>query len=81
MSKEPGELLHTPVFAMSLVTAFSTRLQMTPHLDYFKTLLPPNGNFSPDFSICPVETAPTNPSPLQREVMQVNKDVPFHAVC
>ena len=89
MSKGPVDLFHAPVFVMSLVIAFSTRLQIIPHTDTSKTLLLPNGNFtlfpkvdiSPDLSICPVEVAPAAPSPLHRKVMQMSKDMPFHPMC
>lgn len=80
MSKGTGELLHAPVFVMSLVIAFSPRLQITPHTTYFQTLLPPNGNFSPDFSICAGEVAPAVPSPPHREVMPMSEDVPLRAM-
>lgn len=49
MNEGPRKLLHALVFVTSLVIAFSTRWQATPHTDYFNTFHPPGGNFT----LCP----------------------------
>ena len=89
VSKGLRKLLHAPVFVMSLVMAFFfTKLQISPHTDYFDTFLPPDGDFtlfpkdgvSPDFLIRPVEATPDVPS-RHRQVMRMSKDTPFHGTC